>query len=66
MVLSKSDADFVDVIHTNGRKTINMGLGLYEPMGHVDFYPNGGKTQPGCHKKAFKLFGIPLPTKTRE
>jgi len=37
--LDKSDADFVDVIHSSR-------LGLYEDIGHVDFY----------RKKKSKLF----------
>jgi Lipase len=42
--LDKSDADFVDVIHTCGGF-----LGFARPLGHVDFYPNGGSfVQPGC------------------
>ncbi|XP_039961152.1 lipase member H-like [Bactrocera tryoni] len=42
--LDPSDADFVDVIHSCGGV-----LGFREPIGCVDFYPNGGGApQPGC------------------
>ncbi|CAG0880518.1 unnamed protein product [Cyprideis torosa] len=46
--LDASDASFVDVIHSNGESLILGGLGAYEPLGHVDFYPNGGRVQKGC------------------
>ncbi|XP_064606880.1 inactive pancreatic lipase-related protein 1-like [Liolophura sinensis] len=46
--LDPSDADFVDCIHTDGSSIFSLGLGTPEPMGHVDFYPNGGFHQPGC------------------
>lgn len=47
--LDRSDADFVDVIHTDGN--LLGGLGLYQRIGHVDFYPNGGMDMPGCDAK---------------
>ena len=43
--LSADDALFVDIIHTDGGV-----LGYHEPMGHVDFFPNGGTAlQNGCN-----------------
>lgn len=41
--LDKSDAKFVDVIHTNQGE-----FGYIGDCGHVDFYPNCGYLQPGC------------------
>lgn len=46
--LDRTDARFVDIIHTDARPFISGGLGMLEPIGHVDFYPNGGYDQPGC------------------
>uniref|UniRef100_A0A3B3ZY33 Triacylglycerol lipase n=1 Tax=Periophthalmus magnuspinnatus TaxID=409849 RepID=A0A3B3ZY33_9GOBI len=48
--LDVTDATFVDVIHTDGAPfSSKLGLGASEPMGHVDFYPNGGEKMPGCN-----------------
>lgn len=41
--VSIMDAQFVDVIHTDIGHS-----GFIQPIGHVDFYPNGGTLQPGC------------------
>ncbi|XP_055857623.1 pancreatic triacylglycerol lipase-like [Episyrphus balteatus] len=42
--LDSSDAEFVDVVHTNA------GIyGKIESCGHVDFYMNGGQMQPACN-----------------
>ncbi|KAG7302274.1 hypothetical protein JYU34_013768 [Plutella xylostella] len=55
--LDATDADYVDVIHTNGGI-----LGMKESVGHKDFYPNGGLSQPGCylstcdHSRAWELY----------
>lgn len=47
--VTDKDAAYVDVIHTSGGDIIVVGqLGIERPVGHVDFYPNGGKMQPGC------------------
>ncbi|XP_006608022.2 pancreatic lipase-related protein 2-like isoform X1 [Apis dorsata] len=59
--LSASDAEFVDVIHTD------MGIyGLALKIGHVDFFPNyGHRSQPGCllsnddfcsHHRSYKFY----------
>ncbi|XP_035898260.1 lipase member H-like [Anopheles stephensi] len=50
------DAVYVEVIHTS------VMLGYMHALGQADFYPNGGKSQPGCilnacnHHKAVEYF----------
>ena len=39
--LDSSDANFVDVIHTDGASTSELGFGLMQSSGTVDFYVNG-------------------------
>ncbi|CAL8078642.1 unnamed protein product [Orchesella dallaii] len=59
-LLDRSDADFVDIIHCDSS---NAGSTMI--AGHADFYPNGGKIQPGCvasrnpacsHERCLDLF----------
>ncbi|NXJ74416.1 LIPR2 protein, partial [Trogon melanurus] len=51
--LDKSDAEFVDVIHTDSAPTIPyLGFGMSTAIGHLDFYPNGGVEMPGCDKNS--------------
>ncbi|XP_045530106.1 pancreatic triacylglycerol lipase-like [Pieris brassicae] len=59
--LDPSDADFVDVIHTNGRLLQKIGFGLPDPIGHADFYPNGGMQQPGCVNRTRSLWSKLIP-----
>ncbi|XP_029687869.1 inactive pancreatic lipase-related protein 1-like [Takifugu rubripes] len=47
--LDVTDANFVDVIHTDGLPfDPKLGLGMSQSVGHIDFYPNGGQLMPGC------------------
>ena len=46
--LDQSDGQFVDVIHTNSGSLMEGALSFASPIGHVDFYVNGGNAQPGC------------------
>ncbi|KAM4851631.1 inactive pancreatic lipase-related protein 1-like [Thomomys bottae] len=49
--LDPSDADLVDVIHTDSASLIPfLGFGSKQMVGHLDFFPNGGKNMPGCQK----------------
>lgn len=44
LAVSRDDAQFMDVVHTDAGQ-----YGMKSPVGHVDFYPNGGvRAQPGC------------------
>ena len=65
--LDKGDAAFVDVIHTNGKASHRAkGLGFLSPLGHADFYPNGGNFQLGCRtrmddlSKCFLFLGLKI------
>lgn len=59
--LCETDAAYVESIQTNGGL-----LGFLKPIGKASFYPNGGKSQPGCgldlsgscaHSRSFIYYG---------
>lgn len=62
--LDPTDGKYVHVIHTNDGM---LGFGI--TMGDVDYYPNGGTSQPGCgwdlvgtcaHSRAYEYFAESL------
>lgn len=63
-----TDAQYVEIIHTNAGL-----LGFDVPIGDASFYPNGGRTQPGCgvdvagncaHSRAWEFFAESITTGT--
>lgn len=53
----KTDGAFVEAVHTNAgineyslwtSTVLSTYIGVGEPMGHVDYYMNGGQQQPRC------------------
>ncbi|XP_057318075.1 pancreatic triacylglycerol lipase-like [Microplitis mediator] len=58
--LDWTDAQLVDVIHTDGKSIFFLGYGMSQPCGHLDFYPNNGKEQPGCTDLSETTPSLPL------
>jgi hypothetical protein len=54
--LDPSDALYVEAIHTDiSNELFKISLGIKQPIAHVDFYPNGGSSQPNCRGSSGKL-----------
>ncbi|GBP72516.1 Pancreatic triacylglycerol lipase [Eumeta japonica] len=60
--LGPNDGVYVEAIHTDGGYSVG-GLGIGSAIAQVDFFPNGGISQPACytnlcnHNRAWELFG---------
>ncbi|XP_063375015.1 lipase member H-like [Cydia amplana] len=66
--LRASDANYVEVIHTDISGT--RAFGTADALGTLDIYPNGGTRQPGCsnsdnachHNRAWEFFAATVDT----
>ncbi|KAJ8730671.1 hypothetical protein PYW08_002084 [Mythimna loreyi] len=62
--LRNTDANYVEVIHTDGSGLLANGIGT--AIGDVNFYVNGGSNQPGClthscsHNRAYEIFAASM------
>ncbi|XP_043240458.1 pancreatic lipase-related protein 2-like [Amphibalanus amphitrite] len=56
--LDPTDAQYVDIIHSDGRSMAFLGAGFTKANGHVDFFPNDGKNQPGCGDLDAEIEGL--------
>ncbi|XP_063822682.1 lipase member I-like [Ostrinia nubilalis] len=62
--LSKSDAIYVEVIHTDGSGLSPIGIGT--ALGDADFFVNGGGNQPGClthrcsHNRGYEIMAASM------
>ncbi|KAG8147808.1 hypothetical protein E2320_022983, partial [Naja naja] len=56
--LSPDDAVFVDVLHTYIRGSPDRSIGIQQPVGHIDIYPNGESDQllKCSHERSILLF----------
>lgn len=48
--LASGDASYVENVHTD-----TLALGIGDPIGDVDYYPNGGRNMPGCTSNYLKF-----------